>query len=200
MASAEDLPPPPASIPGSLPVTEIAQGTQWWRIHRTEHPPVFFGPPKDEPPTYRFDAPGGEYRILYVGQTLSAAFVETLLRNPRIPFVERVELEKRSSSLLSNDHALKLVDLRGGGLSRIGVDSRLTSGSYTRAGQWALALWAHSDQPDGLLYRSKHDPNHICAALFDRASCRFSVHSTHALMEIPHRWAPILHAHGKGIA
>src|ERR1700677_4502200 len=115
MASVEDLPPPPASIPGSLPVAEIAQGVQWWRIHRTELPPVFFGPAKNQPPTYRFDAPGGEYRVLYVGQTLSAAFVETLLRNPRVPLVERVELEKRSSSLLSNDHPLKLVDLRGGG-------------------------------------------------------------------------------------
>ena len=61
--------------------------------------------------------------------------METLLRNPRIPFVERLELEKRSISLLTNDHALKLADLRGGGLSRIGADSRLTSGSYTRAGQ-----------------------------------------------------------------
>jgi hypothetical protein len=200
MASVEELPPSPASIPGALPVTELAQGTQWWRIHRSEHPPVFFGPPKGQPPTYRFDAPGGEYRTLYIGQTLSAAFVETLLRNPRIPFVERAELEKRSSSLLTHHNALKLVDLRGGGWSRIGVDSRLTSGSYTRAGQWALALWSHPDQPDGLLYRSRHDPNHICAALFDRPSCRFSVHSTHALMEIPHQWAPILHAHGKGIA
>lgn len=200
MASIEELPAPPASIPGALPVTEIAQSRQWWRIHRSEHPPVFFGPPEGQPPTYRFDAPGGEYRILYLGQTLSAAFVETLLRNPRIPFVERAEIEKRSSSLLTHHNALKLVDLRGGGLSRIGLDSRLTSGSYTRAGQWALALWSHPDQPDGLLYRSRHDPNHICAALFDRPSCRFSVHSTHALMEIPHQWAPILHAHGKGIA
>jgi len=200
MALVEELPLPPASTPGALPVTEIAQGTQWWRIHRTEHPPVFFGPPKDQPLTYRFDAPGGEYRILYVGQTLSAAFVETLLRNPRITFVERVELENRSSSLLINDHALKLVDLRGGGLSRIGADSRLTSGSCLRAGQWALALWDHPDQPDGLLYRSRHDPSHICAALFDRLACRFNVLSTHALMEIPHRWAPILHAHGKGVA
>jgi RES domain-containing protein len=200
MASIEELPAPPASIPGALPVTEIAQSRPWWRIHRSEHPPVFFGPPEGQPPTYRFDAPGGEYRILYLGQTLSAAFVETLLRNPRIPFVERAELEKRSSSLLTHHNALKLVDLRGGGWSRIGVDSRLTSGSYTRAGQWALALWSHPDQPDGLLYRSRHDPNHICAALFDRPSCRFSVHSTHALMEIPHQWASILHAHGKGIA
>ena len=60
------------------------------------------------PPTCRFDAPGREYRVLYVGQTLSAAFVETLLRNPRIPFVERTEIELRSASVLTNDHALTL--------------------------------------------------------------------------------------------
>jgi RES domain len=200
MVSAEELPPPPPLLAGELPTTEVAHGTAWWRIHRTMNAPVFFGPSRGQPPTYRFDARGGEYRVLYLGQTLSAAFVETLLRNPRIPFIERVELESRSASVLSNDRFLKLVDLRGGGLSRIGADSRLTSGSYERAGQWALALWQHADRPDGLLYRSKHDPNHICAAVFDRPNCLFTVQSTRGLMEIPHQWAPILSVHGKGVA
>jgi len=113
-----------------------------------------------------------------------AAFIETLLRNPRIPFVERTEIEIRSASALANDHVLKLVDFRGGGLSQIGADNRLTTGSYAVAGQWALALWQHADAPDGILYRSKHDPKHICTAIFDRAHCRFSVSSS-----------PVAHGH-----
>lgn len=200
MALADDLPGPPRDFSRALPIVEIERGTKWWRIHKTKSSPAFFGPTPGGPPTYRFDSPGGEYRILYLGQTLSAAFVETLLRNPRIPFVERTEIEIRSASALANDNALKLVDLRGGGLSQIGADNRLTTGSYAVAGQWALALWRHANQPDGILYRSKHDPNHICAAIFNHAHCRFSVSATQPLMDIPHQWAPILNAHRKGVA
>lgn len=200
MASPDDLALRPEPLEGALPVTMVAAGSKWWRIHRTERPPVFFGPAPGQPPMYRFDAPGGEYRVLYAGQSLTAAFVETLLRNPRIPFVEHSELEERSVAVMNNLHELKLVDLRGGGLSQIGVDNRLTTGSYEVAGYWASALWRHAEGPDGILYRSKHDPNHACAAIFDRNRCKFSVLTTTPLMEIPHHWAPILAAHGKGIA
>jgi hypothetical protein len=200
MASADDLALPSEPLEGALPITIVAAGSKWWRVHRTARPPVFFGPAPGQPPTYRFDAPDGEFRVLYVGQSLSAAFVETLLRNPRIPFIERSELEERSVAVLNNENELKLVDVRGGGLSHIGVDNRLATGSYDVAGRWALALWRHADTPDGILYRSKHDPNHICAAIFDRDHCKFVVSTTTPLVDIPHHWAPILGAHGKGIA
>ena len=200
MASADELALPSEPLEGALPITTVAPGSKWWRIHRTEQSPVFFGPAPGRPPTYRFDAPGGEYRIVYLGQSLSAAFVETPLRYPRIPFIEQSELEERSVAVLTNQHPLKLVDLRGGGLSQLGVDNRLATGSYEVAGRWALALWRHSESPDGILYRSKHDPNHICAAIFDRSHCEFAVATTTPLMDIPHHWAPILGAHGKGIA
>jgi hypothetical protein len=72
--------------------------------------------------------------------------------------------------------------------------------STTRSVKWALALWRHSDSPDGILYRSKRDPNHMCAAIFGRYHCDFAVATTTPLMDIPHHWAPILGAHGKGIA
>lgn len=55
-------------------------------------------------------------------------------------------------------------------------------------------------RPDGLLYRSRHDPKHFCAALFDRRRPRFELLSTARLAEIPHQWAPILSAHGKRLA
>jgi len=140
MALVDDLSGPPDPFSRALPIVEIERGTTWWRIHRTTSSPVFFGPAPGGPPTYRFDAPGGEYRILYLGQTLSAAFVETLLRNPRIPFVERTEIEIRSASALANDHALKLVDLRGGGLSQIGAPS--PDSGPSRCGDTRITLTA----------------------------------------------------------
>ena len=54
--------------------------------------------------------------------------------------------------------------------------------------------------PDGILYRSRHDPKHICAAIFNRPHCEFLLSTTTPLMDIPHHWAAILAAHGKGIA
>jgi hypothetical protein len=200
MALADELPYPPDHLPLDLPIKQIDPGMQWWRIHKSTNAPIFFGPATTTPPVYRFDAPGGEYRTLYLGKDFSAAFVETLLRNPRVPFVELAEIELRSVSVLTNNHSLVMIDLCGQGLSRIGVDNRLATGSYEKAGQWALKLWGNAARPDGLLYRSKHNPEYICAAVFDRKHCTFCEASTEALKDIPHRWAPILSAHGKGIA
>jgi hypothetical protein len=33
---------------------------------------------------------------------------------------------------------------------------------------WALALHQHPERPDGIRFRSRHDPSRLCAALFDR--------------------------------
>ena len=44
------------------------------------------------------------------------------------------------------------------------------SGSYDLSQRWALAFHEHPDQPDGILYRSRHDPSRLCAAIFDRAA------------------------------
>jgi hypothetical protein len=188
------------TLPARLPLTEVAAATAWWRVHRSARGPVFFGPAPGDPPTNRFDAPNGQYRTLYLGESFAGAFVETLLRVPRLPYVQRAELEERSASRLDNEAVLRLVDLRGPGLSKIGVDNSLTTCTYDVSGQWALALWQHKDQPDGLLYRSRHDPHHTCAAIFDREHCHFSIQETLPLMSIPKRWASVLVAHGKGIA
>ena len=38
------------------------------------------------------------------------------------------------------------------------------------AQRWSRALWEHPQQPDGIIYRSRHDPSKVCAALFDRCA------------------------------
>ena len=56
------------------------------------------------------------------------------------------------------------------GLARIGADERLCSGSHRVAQVWSLSLWSHPDQPDGILYRARHDPERLSVAIYDRAS------------------------------
>lgn len=76
----------------------------------------------------------------------------------------------RELSRINQSRPLRLVDLTGPGLSQIGADSRLAAGSYDLSQRWALAFYEHPDQPDGILYRSRHDPSRLCAAIFDRAT------------------------------
>jgi hypothetical protein len=56
--------------------------------------------------------------------------------------------------------------LTGGGLSQIGADARLTTGSYAVSKRWCLAFWEHPQRVDGLYYRSRHDLSRFCIVLF----------------------------------
>jgi hypothetical protein len=61
-----------------------------------------------------------------------------------------------------------------GGLTRLGTESSLTSGSgYKNTQRWSRALREHPSKPDGIYYRSRHDSARMAAALFDH--CEGSV-------------------------
>jgi hypothetical protein len=119
---------------------------------------------------YRFDAPANQYGVLYVAADLHGAFIETFGRRLGFRLLLMQDFAVRRLSRVTQSRPLRLVDLTGPGLSRIGADSRLTTGDYDLSQRWALALHEHPDRPDGLLYRSRHDPSRLCAAIFDRAA------------------------------
>jgi RES domain len=58
--------------------------------------------------------------------------------------------------------------LTGPGLAQLGADERLCAGDYTIAQRWSTAFLHHPQKPDGLYYRSRHDPQRACAALYPR--------------------------------
>jgi hypothetical protein len=65
---------------------------------------------------------------------------------------------------------LRLVPLHGSSLARLGVTAELASGSdYVASQVWSRVLWEHKDEPDGILYRSRHDDSAFCVALYNRA-------------------------------
>lgn len=47
------------------------------------------------------------------------------------------------------------------GLTQIGADGRLFTGSYKIAQHWSAALRAHPSKPDGIRYPSRHDHTRI---------------------------------------
>jgi hypothetical protein len=146
----------------------------------------------------RFDAPDGRYGVLYVAVDAHGAFIETFGRELGRLAVEARELRARAISEVISSRPLRLVDQTGPGLSQVGADARLSAGSYSSSQAWALALHEHPDQPDGLLYRSRHDLERLCAAIFERAASALTDSSLGSLAD-PHNadlLADLLDAYG----
>jgi hypothetical protein len=169
----------------SLPLRTIPAGERWARIHRLRYDPLYFGRTGD----YRFDDPAGEYGVLYVGRDVPCAFIETFgqrsaaasAHNARRRVLTTAGLAARGLALIEFRRPLRLVDVTGPGLHLIGADGRLTTGDYRIAQRWSRALWQHPRQPDGILYRSRHDPEQICAAIYERAREAVQAHQLGSL-------------------
>lgn len=162
---------PPAKHP--LPLVDLSSRTlpvtlldgPWKRLYRRDKEALFF----NRSGIYRFNAPGGEFGILYLGEDTYASFIETYGWQTGIRAVTKNELFKKHLAQVSSSKPLKCVDLSGNGLTQIGADARICIGSdYLVSQQWSLALWNHPDQPDGILYPARHDPSRRSLALFDR--------------------------------
>ena len=115
----------------------------------------------------RFDSPQAGFGVLYLAENVAGAFVEVFCRQS----IRAVPEKKLNAHLLAQlwaNRTLNLVDLTGSGPIRMGLgDARIASGDYTVARQWSQAFHDHPKQPDGLLYRSRHDPEQCLAAIFN---------------------------------
>lgn len=137
----------------------------WLRLHRGHLGPVFFGRTLEN----RFDDPRQEFGVLYVAETLDGAFIETFGRNPGLNTVSSRQLTQRSLARIGVTRPVRLVDLTGSGLARLGTTAAVLAGRHAPAQEWSRALWSHPELPDGIRYRARHDPSCICVAIFDRA-------------------------------
>lgn len=160
---------PTASFPAGVLPLQLDAGEIIVRIHRKGQGPIFFGPGPGKAPRNRFDAPGGEYGVLYAAQRLEGAFVETLLHRPTGRIVRRDFIEERQWTPLRLERSLTLAKIMDEGLLFHGVDASVSS-SDDYGPSRALALALHNDFPalEGLAYRSRHNNGEICYALFDR--------------------------------
>lgn len=112
---------------------------------------------------------------MYAAADAWGAFIETFGSATGIRVVASSELQSRSISHLNSLTALTLVDLTGSGLARLGADARLCDGEHALSQRWALSLWMHPKQVDGIYYRARHDPSRYCAAIFDRAQDKITI-------------------------
>jgi hypothetical protein len=191
--------PGPPADPATIRLLIVRTSYPWCRIHAAAHDPVYFG----TEPRNRFDAPAGEFGVLYVARDAHGAFIETFGHDTgRMPFVTDAELSSRELSIVRASRELRLVDLRGAGLAKMGADAELTNGpDYDLARRWALALYNHPREPEGILYRARHDPDRSCAAIFDRARLAINAERTGTLLAPKHArlLGDILDTYGYGL-
>jgi hypothetical protein len=156
--------PEPRLIGGNAPVVTVAAGAEFYRSHHANFGPVYFG----RGPTYRFDDPAGAYGVLYAALQLEGAFAETHLRKPGRRYVDRADLAVRRWSRLLTTRELRLLPLHGRYLAQAGATAEVTQGPadrYELPRRWSSAI--HAAGFDGIEYRSRHDDDQLCVALFE---------------------------------
>ena len=151
------------------PIFMLPEGELMIRVHYRRNGPVFFGPGPGKPPGNRFDAPNGEYRILYASQRLEGAFVETVLRHPTGRVLRREQVNQKAWSILRLERSIILAKLYDEGLQAYGVDAgQLGADDYALCRSLALNLFRTYPGLHGLTYRSRYNNGEVCYAIYDR--------------------------------
>jgi len=180
---------PHPELPTQVPlIFTLAIGETLYRHHQSIHDPVFFGTSGN----YRFDdtdCPAATcFGVLYTGEDEDCCFIESCGLTTGEPAVSGAYLAAREISRLELTEELRFIDLASpGGLTRIGADGRLETGSYKIAQKWSAALRLHPSRPDGIRYRARHDPSRIAYAIFTRPRSTFNVTSLGSLMSLSNR-------------
>lgn len=155
--------PPRGGYTGSLAIRRVSKNHTWFRLYHAQYDPLHFGTTRRG----RFNAAKREFGVLYVARQSAGAFIETMVRDGTREIPEDV-IRRFHVAEITASRGLKLVDLAGKGLIRMGVDARLNTGDYRIAQRWSSAFFAHPDKADGILYPSRHDPKQHLAVLFGR--------------------------------
>ncbi|GIK47949.1 MAG: hypothetical protein BroJett013_06460 [Alphaproteobacteria bacterium] len=124
----------------------------------------------------RFNAPDAAFGVLYAAQSAAGAFAETFLRGAGRRLIPPDLIAAKGFVTLSAAAPLRLVQLFGPGLTRVGATAEVAHGGlpYDCPQQWSGAIHALKENFDGIAYYARHDDNEICCALFDRGAGKIS--------------------------
>lgn len=168
MSGPTSIPQPPADLPRRRLVLEVLPaGASLHRFHAAAYGPIFF----DTGLGSRFNAPDGTYGTLYSACDRRGAFAETFLRSVGSTSLSESFIENKAYASFSLLRPLRAVRMRGHGLSPVGATASVCSQPppYDIPQAWSKALYDHPEQPDAILYGSRHDDDQLCLAIFDRA-------------------------------
>lgn len=170
-------PEPPANFSNEVLPTKVID-CDLLRIHKSSLGALFFG----KTARNRFDAPDRSYGVMYLGLDEHCCFIETFGQETGHKVVTQDELSKNSIATIRLKRKIKLVDITGSGLARIGADGRLTNGPQALARRWSKSFYEHRQNVDGIFYRACHDPQRFSIALFDKAEKAVTVARSRRLL------------------
>lgn len=111
---------------------------------------------------------------LYGASTLDGALSESIFHNVPVrgskKFIRRYRLKPLLASTIAPRRDLKLIQLHGFGLDRLGlnraelIDSRIRQ--YPRTAAWAAVLHARREDADGLIWMSRKHDTSLALVLF----------------------------------
>jgi hypothetical protein len=169
------VPPPPDFARAKLEIETIPLGRTFGRIYCSTYPdPLGCGktPSRFSDPRRRTAA--NRFGVLYLGESLKACFLETVLRDRREGYVDdlpidEMELTQRRYAEVVTTADLRLVDLSGDNAVRMGVPTDVVRARrQSLARRWSVAFHEHPSRPDGIIYPSRLN-GATNLAIYDRA-------------------------------
>jgi hypothetical protein len=172
------LPAPSADLASrELPLTR-ATGPLY-RVHRASFSGLFFG----KSGHFRFDDPQQQFGVLYAALKPEAPFAEALLRQLKQMLILESALAERALSVI-NVTPISCVNLTAHGLRRLSCDNRIADElPYRMPGLWSRAFFEHPQKPAGILYRSRHNPQLTCVAVFSSFEKQLKLETTTGLVD-----------------
>lgn len=199
IAHASDATPPKGFESRPLALSDIATGGVWRRLYRSRFPdPLGYGfnPSRFSDPEPSL-APPARFGVVYLGSSLKVCFLEAILRDRSVGRtqalpIEWAELEEWTCAQLRIEGTLRLVDLRGDGLVRMGIPTDVARASSQELGRrWSRAFWSHDAKPDGIIYDSRLN-GETNIAVYDRALAKLVVKATPQLTDCRSEVAKII--------
>ena len=152
----------------------MAPGDILHRFYGLNRGPIYYDPGDGG----RFNAPDGSYGVLYCAKTIRGAFAETFLRHPGRRLLPEDLITQKGCVRIRVAAKLELVRFSGPGLAILGATAEVTHAGlpYDVPQAWSSALHGHPATLAGMEYRSRHDDDEACYAVFERAKPAIEEH------------------------
>ena len=159
----------------SLDCVIIPKNTPLFRCYDSDRDleqAVFFGKTKEN----RFDDIIAQNGVLYLGTTLWACLVETLLHNnAKAKSLGKSFLEKKSLAILQFKKDLTLVNYNGVGLVRNDVEGFIFTCEHNISQLWASSIMNNENHYSGIYFPCNHNNECYSVALFESADVNYSI-------------------------
>ena len=131
----------------------VKAGDVFYRHHRAEKDPDVLWNQRSKPFRRSRLSSSHAFGVLYAGEDAQCCFIESCGPTTGVPAVSGAYLDDRAIATLELTEDLGFIDLYStGGLTRIGADGRLFTGSYKIAQQWSAVLQSASLETRGIRY------------------------------------------------